>query len=536
VLAKGYLAFVLHAHLPYIHHPEYEDFLEEDWLFEAISETYLPLLAMLERLRQDRVPTALTLALSPPLCAMLREPLLQARFLRRLELHAELANKELARTAGDERLQRVILFYQKRIQEQIQQYQGLQRDIVGAFASFQRAGMVEICTCAATHAFLPLMANHPIAVKAQITTAVKDYTAVFGREPRGIWLPECGYYPGLDAILAEAGLRFFFLDTHGIEQAVPRPVHGVYAPIYTPSGVAAFGREMSSSLQVWSAKEGYPGNPMYRDFYRDIGFDLPLEVVRPYIQPTGARKMTGFKYHRITGEIEEKELYDPDAARARALEDAEDFVQTRLQHLHALSAQMQRKPLVVAPYDAELFGHWWFEGPIFLEQVIRLVAQYPRDIELTTPPQYLTEQPRQQIAQPPYSSWGAQGHAQVWLDPTNDWIYPHLHHATLRMISLATEFPNATGEQEDALNQMARELLLAQASDWAFIMKTGTAVQYAIRRSRDHLLRARKLYEQLRVDLFESSWLKEIQRRDAIFPDLDYRIYARPKKRREEEA
>lgn len=525
-MTQGYLALVLHAHLPYIRHPEYDDFLEEDWLFEAMSETYLPLLEMLERLEEESIPCAITMSLTPPLCGMLRDPLLQRRFALRLDRHLELADKEAKRTKDDPEESEVVDFYRKRFAFQKEQFERYDRDLIGTFARFQTLGMLEICTCGATHGFLPLMALYPEAVRAQIQIAVHDYEAIFQRPPRGIWLPECGYYPGLETILQEAGLRYFFVDTHGIQQASPPPVYGVHAPLYTPAGVAAFGRDPESSRQVWSSKEGYPGDFDYREFYRDIGYDLPLEVIRPYIQPTGDRKMTGFKYYRITGPTDQKKFYKPAWAAAKAKLHAADFLAKREAQISLLASRMQQPPVVLAPYDAELFGHWWFEGPLFLEALVRVIHEKASPVRLTTPPAFLEAYPRQQIATPPFCSWGADGYAQVWLDPTNDWLYPHLHTATSRLIALASAYPEADGILRRALNQMTREVLLAQSSDWAFIMKTGTSVQYAIRRSRDHLLRAQKLYEQIRQNVFNLAWLEDIETRDSIFPSIDYRIYA----------
>ncbi|MEM1009736.1 MAG: DUF1957 domain-containing protein, partial [Myxococcota bacterium] len=358
MLAKGYLAIVLHAHLPYVHHPEHEDFLEEDWFFEGLSETYLPLLDILQRLHQEQIPTHLTLALSPPLCSMFEDPLLRERFLKRLQKHRALAEQEWVRARHNKALLEVVELYHQRIEHQIRQYQKLNADLVRAFSFYQEQGMIEICTCSATHAFLPLMANHPVAVRAQIQVAVQEHTRLFGQAPKGIWLPECAYYPGLDQFLLEAGLRFFFLDSHGVTQAVPKPMYGVYAPIYTPTGMAVFGRDIESSKQVWSGQEGYPGDYDYRDFYRDIGYDRPIEEIHPYIQPTGARKNTGFKYHRITGLTNHKELYRPRQAIAKAHLHAEHFVQERVRQIQLCVSSMGRAPVIVAPYDAELFGHW----------------------------------------------------------------------------------------------------------------------------------------------------------------------------------
>src|SRR5437667_420459 len=289
-MSQASLAFVLHAHLPFVRHPAHEDFLEERWLAEAITETYIPLLEMLGALERDRVPARLTLSLSPPLLAMLADHLLRTRYLRHLDRLVELAEKEERRTRADERFHRVAEMYLARFWRARTIFlEEWGQDLIAAFRSYQERGLLEIITCAATHGFLPLLGVTPGAVRAQIEGAVAEHRRFFARPPEGFWLPECAYEPGLDAELARVGVRYFFVDTHGIAHATPRPVYGVYAPIACDSGVAAFGRDPDSSKQVWSAEEGYPGDFWYRDFYRDIGFDLDYDYVRPYLPPTGRR-------------------------------------------------------------------------------------------------------------------------------------------------------------------------------------------------------------------------------------------------------
>jgi 1,4-alpha-glucan branching enzyme len=300
----------------------------------------------------------------------------------------------------------------------------------------------------------------------------------------------------------------------------------VYAPIYTPTGPAAFGRDPESSMQVWSSEHGYPGDPDYREFYRDVGWDLDWEYVRPYIQPNGQRKNVGIKYYRITGKSQHKEPYDPWRARERAASHAGNFLFNRERQIEHLAAHMGGvRPMVISPYDAELYGHWWYEGPQFLDFLIRKVAFDTRVLRLATPGDYLRENPEQQVATPPTSSWGAGGYAGVWLDGSNDWIYRHLHKSAERMIALARDFPEPDALTRRALNQAARELLLAQSSDWAFIMKTGTMVDYAIRRTKEHVLRVLRLDEQIRARRVDETWLAQVESRDNIFPEIDYRVY-----------
>lgn len=526
-MEKGYLAIVLHGHLPYVRHPEHDQFLEEDWLFEAITETYIPLINVFDGLLNDGVDFRLSMSLTPTLMTMLTDPLLQHRYVRHINKLIELAEKEVDRTKHMPEFNPLACMYLdlfRNARYVFEEKYG--RNLVTAFKKFQDAGKLEIITCGATHGFLPLMMNQK-AVWAQTAAAVQYHEQQLGRAPKGIWLPECGYYEGLEEILKEAGIRFFFTDSHGIFHASPRPKYGVYAPIYCPSGVAAFGRDIESSKQVWSSIEGYPGDFNYRDFYRDVGFDLDYDYIRPYLHSDGVRVNLGIKYYKITGKTEHKDPYIRHWAVEKAAEHAGNFLFNREKQVEWLYDMFKgRKPIIVAPYDAELFGHWWFEGPDWLNFLIRKIAFDQDTVRLVTPHEYLAENPRCQVSTPSMSSWGYKGYAEVWLDESNDWIYPHLHKAADRMIELARMFPNAEGLLRRALNQAARELLLAQSSDWAFIMKTGSHVEYAVRRTKEHLARFTRLYEDIKANRIDEGWLADIEYKDNIFPAIDYRIYA----------
>src|SRR5436309_3459127 len=393
-MPQASLAFVLHAHLPFVRHPAHEDFLEERWLAEAITETYIPLLEMLGAPERHRVPARLT----PP--------------------------------------------------------------------------------------------------------------------PR----------PPLLAELARVGVRYFFVDTHGIAHATPRPVYGVYAPIACDSGVAAFGRDPDSSKQVWSAEEGYPGDFWYRDFYRDIGFDLDYDYVRPYLPPTGQRILTGLKYHRITGKTDVKAPYEPERARERLEAHAAHFVAGRVHQAAWLARAMDRPPIIVCPYDAELFGHWWFEGPWWLEAVLRRLAVTP-ELRAGTPGDDLARHPTVQRATPAASTWGWKGYNEVWLAGENDWLYRHLHATADRLHALCRSYPSADERTRRALTQALRELFLAQASDWAFMMSRATTVEYAVRRSLEHLLRCQELCAQVERGAVDDLRLAALEDTDNLFPTLDYRVF-----------
>lgn len=520
---------VLHAHLPFVRHPEYQDALEERWLYEAITETYIPLLEIFERLNRENTFFRVTMSLTPPLANMLADPLLQDRYLHHINLMIELAEKEVIRTQYLPEFHRSAMHYLQKFTQARDIFRNkYHKNLLLGFKLFQDLGNLEILTCGATHGFLPLMDMYPSAVRGQVLTAVDDYQRHFGRPPRGMWNGECGYYPGLENILKEGRIGYFYTDTHGILHASSRPKYGVFAPLQTENHVAYFGRDVETSNSVWSADEGYPGDPHYREFYRDIGFDLDYEYIKPYIHDSGLRIATGIKYHKITSKdtpMEQKHAYDPLHAFSRTIEHAQNFTFNRERQVEYLSGLMDREPLIVSMYDAELFGHWWYEGPDFIYNLLKTIHS-SSVVETITAPEYLDRYPQNQTATPPMSSWGYMGYNEFWLNDTNDWIYRHLHKGCERMIELANRFAQDKDKLTvRACNQAARELLLAQSSDWAFIMRTNTMVEYAKKRTIDHLGRLEKIHRMVLEGKIDAAWLKEIEYRDNIFPEINFRVW-----------
>jgi len=519
----GTVVLVLHAHLPYVRHPEHERSLEETWLFEAVADCYLPLLDVLGRLVDDGVPFRVTLSLSPTLVAMWNDELLRERCARYLDARCELGERELRRTAGDARLSELARFHVERYERCRSWYeQRFGRDLAGAFSRLAEVGALELVTTAATHAFLPLL-RHQGAVRAQIAVGLDQHRLVFGREALGFWLPECGYFSGVDELLAERGVRYTFVDTHGLTGARPAPRFGCYAPILTEAGLAVFARDPEASHQVWSAELGYPGDASYREFHRDIGFELDAEAIGPALRPAGRAGFTGFKYYRVTGHEpnDPKAFYEPAEGQARALEHARHFAQSRVAQVHVLQGAMRCAPVVVAPYDAELFGHWWFEGPQFLEAAIReLVAS---GLGLRTPSDILRGEPLMQVCAPAESSWGRGGDDRTWRNSKTGWIVDAVNGATAQMMDLVSA---PAFRDRAAVRQAARELLLAQASDWPFMITNGSFEAYGEQRVREHLTAFEQLVERLRGRSPVGELVRERWRRAPVFEKLDLGSFA----------
>ena len=524
---KGYVNFVLHAHLPYIHHPESEDYLEEEWLFEAISETYIPLLLNFKKLEEEHVDFRITMTLTPPLLNMLDNELLQKRYINYLEKHIELCEKEVKRTVYDERVNRLSKYYLDRYTNDLHVFKDIYEcNLITGFKHFQDAGFLEIITCGATHGYFPILYVNEKTVRAQIGVAVKCYEKFFGRKPRGIWLPECGYVPEADKYLREFGIEYAIVESHGILYADPIPIYGTFAPIVSPDNLVVFGRDMESSRQVWSSINGYPGDYNYREFYRDIGYDVDYDYIKPYIAHNGVRVNTGIKYYRITGKTQEKDYYDVQWAKDSAERQAGHFMDCRVKQIDNLAGHMDVPPIITCPYDAELYGHWWYEGPYWLYILFKKIYYDDCNFKLITPSEYIDMYPNIQVSRPCRSSWGANGYSEVWLNPTNDYAHRHLHKAGDRMCELAYEFRNEKDPLKvRALNQAARELLLAQSSDWLFIITNGTMVEYAHKAIKERIGRFTKLYNQLKKDKIDEKFLKDIEEKDDIFPEMNYQIY-----------
>jgi 1,4-alpha-glucan branching enzyme len=532
-MAKGFFSFMLHAHLPFVRHPEYERFLEESWLFEAISETYLPLLRVFQRLRNDAVPFRVTVSFSPTLACMLSDELLQSRYILHLERLVELAEKEVIRTKDDLDFAPLALMYRDLYVQNLKDFTDTYRkNILWGYKALEKEGFLDIITTAATHSFLPLFSQYPRDVEAQIQTAIISHGRIFGERPTGFWLPECGYAPDIEDFLKKNGLMYSFVAAHAVLFSEDQSPYGVYAPFTCPNGVSFFARDIPASQAVWSGEDGYPGDQVYRDFYRDIGYDLPLEYVAPYIEQGHIRVNTGFKYYAITGKTDNKRPYSIAAAKQKIEEHTDNFIYNRMKQIGRVSKLIDRPPVIVTPFDAELFGHWWFEGPLWIESLFRELCADPEGIKMVTPKDYLAMYPKNPVGHPSFSSWGNNGYSNVWLDGSNDWVYRHLHKAIERMEELVERYPDEKGLKARALNQAAREVLLSQASDWEFIIKTGTSAQFAVQTVKEHLSSFNIIYENLCRNTVNTEWLTNIEKRHNIFPDIDYKVFRNPQNRK----
>lgn len=478
-MKPGYFSLVLHAHLPYVRHEE-KHRLEERWVYEAISETYIPILWQVDRLQR---PLHWTVSISPPVVEMLADPLIQDRYVEHLDEMLQLIDLELSGERSQKEID-TLHFYKQRYQDLKNTFLHWNKNLNEAFRTYRELGYIDMVTCTATHGFNPHLFTEQ-AARAEIRTGLNCFERHYGFRPTGIWLPECAYTPGVDRILYEEGIRYTFVDEHALLEADPTPEKGIGAPVYSPHGVALFPRDQIISGKIWSSVIGYPGHPDYREFYRDLAYDRDWDYIGSFMHPEGIRFDTGLKMHRISGDTEEKDFYVRDWAEQQIGKNALDFAQTLEQHLQAHESQTFPPFLVTAPFDAELFGHWWFEGPEFLGQVVERLEEF--GIETITPALFLERHFRDlQTVHVSMNTWGRKGYGDVWINERNEWMLRHLHMMETQLVKDVADYRDGSVLNDRALKQLIRHYVLAVSSDWAFILDGQTTAQYAAERFREH--------------------------------------------------
>ncbi|HLJ83278.1 MAG TPA: 1,4-alpha-glucan branching protein domain-containing protein [Candidatus Eremiobacteraceae bacterium] len=520
----------LHAHLPFVRKAGRWPFGEE-WLYEAMAGTYLPLLGVFERLAHDGVAARAAVGITPVLLEQLADPYLQDGFTEYAARVAAAADVDAENAADSGQSARAALArdHARRYRELAADFTARGGDIVAGFASLAQAGRIEILTSAATHAFLPLLATESL-VRAELRVGVETTRARLGVAPAGIWLPECAYRPGLERDLEELGLRYFFVDAHAVTGAEPLSASShfglaaraatveqedaasheaaTFRPHYVAdSSVIAFARSVEVSRQVWARHFGYPGDPAYLEFHKRA-------------------ETSGLHYWAVSGpshDLGDKAEYDPAAASYRVREQAEHFASL----VEDLAVSVADGACIVAPYDAELFGHWWFEGPAWIEAVMRRLAARGA-VTPATPSEALTMVPARDALDLPATSWGEGGDFRVWSNAQTDWMWPRIHAAEFAMRDAVRSLPNADPLTKLYLNQAARELLLLSSSDWPFLITTGQAREYAEQRFSEHITR----FDDCLAAAKHGGASESARRRlalyaetDNVFARIDYRIF-----------
>jgi len=564
---KGFLQIVLHSHLPFVlTHGTWPH--GADWIFEGAAETYMPLLQRLRRAETENIPLKFTIGISPVLAEQLGHILFPEQFVSylRQKISAAQEDERYFEEIDDSHRVRLARMWQDFYTKILHDYEEISGDILGEFKKFQEKGMIEIITCGATHGYLPLIGTDN-SVYAQLALAKQVHRRHFGTDPKGIWLPEAAYRPryewvppvgedktprlrrGIEEFLYHLDIRFFFVDTHLLKggraigvyidrfealkklwaqfekqysprEEIPRSpykpylcssVEGEYAtPFYV--------RDPETGLQVWSGEWGYPGNPAYLDFHKK---HFP----------------GGHRYWRVThpkADLADKDLYHPEWIPDTIAEQAHHFATLCEGIIEKVSAEFDVPPIISAPFDAELFGHWWFEGPDWLLQVARDIAANP-NIQMTRGWDYLEKYPPSEVVHLPEGSWGQGGFHYIWLNDWTKWTWEHIYEAEKIMRDYANWWVQTEQKPriKRVLAQMGRELLLLESSDWQFLISTWSARDYAERRVAFHwekFMEIEKMAKLLREGKEPSSgqWreLELIESQDDIFPDLDPALWA----------
>lgn len=518
-MKQGYYSLVLHAHLPYVRHNE-TGRMEERWLFEAITESYIPLLIELE---EKQVEDAITISFSPPVMEMLSDPLMQERYLAYLKMTIQLLEKEIAEPKDDSE-RSLMIYYLNRYQKIKKIYLDLGKNILVGFQALKNAGMIRCITSSATHAFLPYLKTKA-AIRSQVVEAIRCFEKHFGEKPKGFWLPECAIAPGIDRILVEEGIRYTFVDEHTVLTGDPAPSKGIGAPVYSPHGLILFPRHSVLSSQIWSSTTGYPGDVDYREFYRDIAYERDWEEIKPFL-PEGIRIDSGIKHKRITGDSEHKEGYVPEWAMNKVHKQVDHFIESIHSETAKHGDQCFPPYLMVTPFDAELFGHWWFEGPAWIGQ---LLAKGQERIAFISPETYCERYFQDfETVHVSFSTWGRDGYGHVWINETNEELYRYHHRMEIDLATMVALYSEPSDEQKRVLKQMVREWMLAISSDWAFIIDGQTSVQYAKERFDTHMNRFYFLKEKLHSSVIDLRWLEEMENGFPFLADVNEQIFFSP--------
>ncbi|HEY6414246.1 MAG TPA: 1,4-alpha-glucan branching protein domain-containing protein [Edaphobacter sp.] len=560
----GFLTFTLHAHLPYVvNHGTWPHGME--WLHEAAAETYLPMLRVLKNLERDNIRFNCNLNLSPILLEQLSHPVFIAEFPHYLMRKIVAAREDEAYfiQSGEDHLAETARFWHRFFSQALDEFNALDGNIIKAFRHFNDIGLIEIITCGATHGYMPLLGTDE-SVRAQVRTAVSTHIRHIGKHPKGIWAPECGYRPagfwnypvpfadgsptppgfdriGVEQALSESDIDFFFVDTHLVEESerIPSPyellkgsvprdpkteqmTHGPHRSLYQPYYVdgpydkryatTIFPRDPKTGVQVWSGESGYPGDGVYLDFHKK-------------------RWPGGHRYWRVTGskvDMGDKQPYYPQEAAARTRDHASNYIHLVYEALKS-GFNDEIPPILCSPFDAELFGHWWFEGPLWLEAIARILHDYDTGIQLISGSEYLDRYPRAGFISMHEGSWGAEGNNHVWMNPDTSWTYTHIYPAELYTRDVCTAGhwrSSALGTR--IMQQLCRELLLLESSDWQFLITTGAARDYAEIRfltHRDQFNEIKAIWQTFEstgaLTIAQEARLAEIERRDNVFPDID---------------
>jgi 1,4-alpha-glucan branching enzyme len=527
------LSIIIHAHHPFVPAEEKRISAGEQIFFEALSETYIPLLMLFDVLEQDEVPFRLSMVLSPTLCSMLHDKKRMEKYVGWLDRRIAFGDEELKRCGSRAELPLAEFYRGQDLERRAFFTERCGMNLLEAFDSFRKKGRLEFLASSATHAFLPFYVSMEEALRAQIETAVVHHRRYLRKNAAGFWLPELGWTGALGPYLRDYHFTYTVVDAHALVLGSPPARGGSFCPVKTPSGLMVFARDITAHKDLANLVSSRAG--VYQASFLDAGYELSVRALKPLLGPENYRCSTGYRYRtgNGTGHI----LYDPRKAREAAGEDALRFLQLRLARLKQAQSCLETDPVSVWAFDAGDLGRSWYEGTAFLEALIREIAR-EKSCTLLSPQDYLDSpgsfiKMNETVTEPDFSSSLPDGYGGILLDASNDWIYRHIFRSVQRMVEMTGRFPGDTGLKERALNQAARELLLAQSTDWAKPVnpqwQDTIDHQYAAEELEGALRNFTTIYEALGSNHISTEWLTALEKRHALLPCINYRVFGKKK-------
>jgi 1,4-alpha-glucan branching enzyme len=555
---RGHFLLTLHSHLPLVlGHGRWPH--GSDWLSEVTVGCYVPLLTVLQQKAAAGRRSLATINLTPILCEQLTHPTYRGEIQQFLKQRLDSVAEDRAHfeRTGQGDLASLAGFWDSTYREVRKRFDAIDGDIVGAFRRLADRGVVELMTSAATHGYLPLLAREE-SIDLQLRVGRAAHERHFGARPRGVWLPECGYRPryewtppagqlrgkvrrrrrGIEEFLAMHGLEYFVTDAHLLRGGEPISAYRDYYPALravtsgaehpafrrerTPyqshvvasrggaGDAVAFTRDPRTTMQVWSREAGYPGEGSYLEFHKK---HFP----------------GGIRYWRVTDHLSDlgaKLPYLPERAGDTARGHAAHFVHLLGQVLDAEAQRTGGPAMVCNPYDTELFGHWWFEGPTFIEALLDLLPA--GSVAVDTLGNHLAARPPSEAITLLEGSWGEGGDHRVWLNRETEWTWEMAYAAEEEFWSLVSDIAwDRHLLLERLVAQLARELLLLQSSDWQFLITTQAARNYAETRFAEHYAHFTRLVRAVRdaaagraVARDDETFLAAREAQDFPFPDV----------------
>lgn len=521
-MIKKTLLFIFHAHVPYIRHTDEYEPLEANQLYEMMLYGLLPFLRLCSRLDADAVPFKCALVISPLLCEMLKSPFCQERYCAYLNRQIAFAQQELQRAAGyprEKTLQRYLDFLTLSREDFSVLYK---KDILSGIHCFAAKGYIELLATSATPCFFPFYQNMPEALTMQIEQGLSSFRNDFGTVPAGFWLPSMGYNTGLDTILKSYGIDYTVLESQSFLFADHPPVNGIFSAAMGENGLSFLGKDGTACADVAHPETGFYLHSDYLDTDRDAGFELDEQSLAPLFDVKKGRRTTGFCYCRRGGAE-----YDIAAGVRQAEKDAEQFIANRDAVLTEAADVLDTEPVCsVSVLPLSFLGKTWVEGMSWLESVFRKLA-LRQDMQCALPVDYLKHVRRIQSITPFYASDLPSGYADELINSSNDWMFPRIQKATERMIDLAGRFPDDQGLKERMLNLAAKELLLAQSTDWPLMADAQISAEYAAVQYEEHLAVFTDVYESLGSVSIGTDRLIKREKEYPIFSEMNYRFFIR---------